>query len=158
MSDSKLNSLFSSLETQANQLNLVAESANQALETTENRLVKLNVGIELWHSQPIDLSGSTNLNDTSTEILTLFGFAKIGGKWCLAMKKVRQESGFYEGDIGCPYTNKYIEMAPVTLLSQSRNLRLNALNMLPEFLESLSENLNDLLQELSSTSSKLEVA
>lgn len=159
MTEVNINSLFSSLETQANQLNSVAESANNALEAAQNRLVNLNIGIEHWHPIPLDRSdqtGSTEAHDTSIEIRFLLGFAKVDGKWCLAVKKVRHESGFFEGDMGCPYTNEYLETPAVPLLSQSRNLRLTALNMLPEFLEQLSDHVNNLLQELSNTNSKLQ--
>ena len=159
MTEVNLNSLFSSLETQANQLNSVAESANQALEAAQNRLVNLNIGFEFWHPKPLersDLTGSTKAHDTSTEILSLLGFAKVEGKWCLALKKVRHESGFFEGDMNSPYTNEYLETQPVPLLSQSRNLRLAALNLLPEFLEQLSEQVSNLLKDLSNTNSKLQ--
>ena len=159
MTEVNLNSLFSSLESQANQLNSVAESANQALEAAQTRLVNLNIGVEIWHSKPLDrsdLDGSTNPNDTSIEVLSLLGFSKVDGKWCLALKKVRHESGFFEGDMSCPYTNEYLESPPVPLLNQSRNLRLSALNMLPKFLEEISEYVSNMLQELSNTNSKLQ--
>lgn len=151
MSESNLKCLFSSLKSQANQLNSAAESTNEALELSQEQLRALHIGIEIWFSKPLersDTTGGIQPHDISTEYLTILGFAKIAGKWCLASKKIRQDSGFYEGDIGCPYTNEYLETSPEPLLNQTRHLRLNALKALPDFLAEISEKIDNLLSDL----------
>ena len=158
MSDKDLNSLFSTLESQVNQLNSAAESANTELERAQQRLASLNIAIEIWHTRPLersDVTGGIQLNEISTEIISLLGYAKVDSKWCLAIKKVRCESGFYEGDMNCPFTNKYLESPPTPLLSQSRSLRLNALATIPTFLEEIAEHVNNLLEELPKSKAKL---
>lgn len=160
MKDANLDSLFSSLESQVNRLNSAAEDANGTLEATQQRLVNLNIGIELWFSKPLergDMMGGIKPHEISTEVLSLLGFAKVDGKWCLAIKKVRQESGFFEGDMSCPFTNEYLDSPPTALLSQSRSIRLNALAALPEFLKEISERVSKLLEELPEAKSKLRV-
>ena len=60
-------------------------------------------------------------------------------------------TGFYEGDVGCPYTNEYLERAAEPLLQQSRSLRIKALTVLPEFL-------NHLERQVRETSMQVDIA
>ena len=78
------------------------------------------------------------------------GFSRINGNWVLAIKSIRHVSGFYQGDTDCPFTNEYVDNDPEPLLETSRELRLTALKVLPEFLSGY----NNLVQEINSELAK----
>lgn len=159
MTEVNLESIFSSLETKAARLNEVSDSANQALSTIEKRLSKLNIGLEFWHSEPVDEAdseGDVGPHKTISRVVQLLGLARIGGSWCLALKPVRLVDGFYGGDLNCPYQNQFADGPPVALLSSSRKLRLAALKMMPNFLSELSRYIATAATEIEETTSKLE--
>ena len=159
MTEVNLNSIFSSLESQAAELNSASDTANQALADAEKRLVALNIGMEIWCPRPLECAeaeGGTGPYETIVEVVNLLGFARAEGKWCLAVKQVRRVSGFFEGDTNCPYTNEFLETPPAPLLKQSRSLRISALEALPEFLAQITEHVQSKVQEISVAASKLQ--
>lgn len=159
MAEVNLNSIFSSLESQAAELSSASDIANQALADAEKRLVALNVGIEIWYPKPLgcaDAVGGTGPSETIAEVIDVLGFARAEGKWCLAVKQVRRVSGFFDGDTNCPYTNEFLVTSPAPLLKQSRSLRINALEALPEFLSQITEHVRSKVQEISIATSKLQ--
>jgi len=158
MTETNLSSIFSSLETQANALNRASDTANQTLIDAEEKLIALNIGVELWFPKALestDVEGSINLHDTTEHIEDVLGFARIDGKWCFAVKKLKRVTGFYDGDINCPYENVYLEAKPAPLLKQSRVLRINAIEVLPEFLEQVLTQVTDKLERLNESTERL---
>ena len=158
MTETNLSSIFSSLESQANSLNRASDSANKTLIDAEEKLVALNVGAELWYPKALestDAEGGINPHETTEYVEDILGFARVEGKWCFAVKKVKRVSGFYEGDMNCPYENKYIEAKPSPLLKQSRNIRISAIEILPEFLEQILEHVTQRLEKLNEATEKL---
>lgn|SRR5262245_1061994 len=137
----KLASVLGSFEAAASRLNEESNSVNTLLAKIEGQLVSANAGIETWLTgQPLsssDASGSTEGETAWTE--QCLGFAKLNGKWCLAVKSIRVVSGFFEGDTNCPYTNKYVNNSPVPLAQAPRALRIAALELLPELIKQLTE-------------------
>ena len=87
MTEVNLDSIFSSLQNSATQLNEASETANAALAEAEARLVALNIGIEVWHPTPLAVADSEygrGPYETSEEVVDLLGFARVKGKWRLA--------------------------------------------------------------------------
>jgi len=158
MTKNNLSSIFSSLESQANALNRASDTANQTLIDAEEKLISLNIGVEQWFPKALestDADGGINPHETTEHIEDILGFARVEGKWCFAVKKIKRVSGFYEGDMGCPYENQYIEAKPAPLLKQSRSLRINAIEVLPEFLEQILEHVSQKLEKLNEVTEKL---
>ena len=102
-----------------------------------------------------DAKGGIGLDQTTEYFADLLGFARVEGKWCFAVKKVKRASGFFEGDSSCHFEKEYEESSPVALLKQSRNLRVNALEVIPEFLEQILDHVTQKVEKLTDVSEKL---
>ncbi|GKW34031.1 hypothetical protein PEC730217_28110 [Pectobacterium carotovorum subsp. carotovorum] len=153
MSNTNFENLFSALSDSASILNTHSDSCNKIIKDTQDRLVSLNIGLEYWLNNPIfrsDQKGDIGANDNSTEIIKRFGFSRLNGNWMLSVKTVRCVSGFYQGEMDCPYTNEYVDKEPEPLLDAPREIRLTALKYLPEFLDGY----NQLVQKLNSDLAK----
>jgi len=131
---------LSELERKAQRLNQASDSLNLILSQVEERLVHANVGVEVWLRKALastDSEGSTHGETTwSSQFL---GFAKLNGRWCLAIKPTRFASGFFEGDTNSPYQNEYSDGAPIPLSKASRDLRIAAVEVLPDLINLLAE-------------------
>ena len=95
-----LESVFPALETQATRLNEASDHANRVLTALEQRLVNLNIGLEVWYPKPLDTTvseGDFGPHETSSRVIQVVGLARVDGKWCLAVKPIRVVSGFYQG-------------------------------------------------------------
>lgn len=146
-----IQSLAPSLAAKAARLNAASDTANQVLTNVERHLVDLNLGVEVWFDQPIDsteLEGDVGANSISKRVVQLLGFAKVVGKWSLAVKPMRLESGFFEGDMNCPFENKYSDGAPVSLLRASRAIRFAAVAVLPQFMEQVEARVDRILESM----------
>ena len=153
MTEVTLDNAFSALEKLAKNLNDSSDEVNRALADSETKLVSLNIGLEIWYPQELDrrdATGSMRPNEVIDHVSDVLGFARVGGKWCLAVKRVTVATGYYEGDPECSYTNEYLDRAPEPLLRQSRNLRIKALTILPDFLKHIAN-------QVSETSKKVEI-
>lgn len=147
--------LFSSLEDSANSLNSFSDECNQLIEKVEKRLISLNIGLEFWYEDESiyrgDLTGNAGRNTISTHIVKQLGFCRINGSWALAVKTVRCESGFYQGDLGCPFENRYKEEEPIRLSGVSRELRINSVAILTSFLSEYNRFVRDKVSEIEKT-------
>ncbi len=135
MADAELSPLLSSIETTAKALNEVSNSLNSKLNAVEQRLNAMNLGVEVWLPEALTVSdkeGSTFGQKVWTE--HRLGYAKVAGKWCFAVKRMRFMSGFYEGNVEQPYQEEYLDDGPIPLAQASRELRREALLRLPELL------------------------
>ena len=146
-----VNDIFKTLESQSKELNLAAEKANKLLEDTQRRLADLNTGIEVWCNWPLqegEATGSSRPDKMQKQISTYFGYAKVGGNWVLAIKDIREESGFYEEDTGQPFSNDFLARGPSPILEQSRTIRLKAAGILPKLLDRILKDQRTLIQKL----------
>lgn len=153
MNDKNIENLFSTLSSNASILNSQSDSCNKKIKDSQERLISLNIGLEYWLDNPIfrsDQKGDIGANDNSTEIIKRLGFYRLNGNWMLAVKNVRCVSGFYQGDMDCPYTNEYVDKEPEPLLDAPREIRLAALKYLPDFLDGY----NNLVQKLNAELAK----
>jgi hypothetical protein len=139
MAEASLATLISKFTDTAGRLNTASDSVNSVLRTVEDRLVQANGGVEAWLRSALtstDAEGSTR--GETVWISTFLGFAKLDSEWGLAVKLIRFVSGFFEGDTSCPYQNEYKAGEPVRLLKSSREIRIAALEKLPELIELLT--------------------
>jgi hypothetical protein len=139
-----------------NELSRLAEKLNQESDAFTTRLAslneklnKLNLGVEVWlERSPLSdqLTAGNPMRDTNEQ--TLLGFAKTPDGWGLAVKDVRIERGYYENDLDCPWNCTYEVSQPKLLLKSSRQLRLKAASALPLLLEDIKEKAEQVLAQI----------
>src|SRR2546425_8611125 len=135
-----LASRLASLEATAAQLNRASDSINGIINAVEKQLSAANVGLEVWLRPPLtqtDAQGFTGLERETVWTEDRLGYAKVNGKWCIAVKDVRVHTGRFEGDTSCPYTNECVDGMPIPLTQASRETRIAALDRLPDLIEAL---------------------
>ena len=158
MTSSNLSALFQSLDSSAAELNQISDAVNTSLETIEKKLISLNIGFDIWCPKTVsnrDLTGGAGLKEITKEIIGYFGFATVDGRWCLSYKQIRRESGFFEGYEDQPFANEYAEGQVATLMKQSREIRTNALEAMPEFLELVVEKIQDKARRIAEAKQQL---
>jgi hypothetical protein len=158
MVSQNLSTLFQSLDSAATELNQISDSINTSLETVEKKLNSLNIGFDIWHPYPVssrDLIGGASVKQITTEIVGYFGFATVDGRWCLAYKQIRRESGFFEGYEDQPFTNEYSEGQVATLMRQSREIRTNSLEAMPDFLALVVQRMQEKARKLAEAKQQL---
>jgi hypothetical protein len=130
------NNQLAELSHLAQVLNKETDAYSEALSQLENKLKKMNLGIEAW----VNLAESSVSGNPmrSTFWRTMLGFAKTSDGWGFAVKQVRVESGFYENDESCPWENHYDESEPKLLLKASREQRIIAAQRMEYLLKELT--------------------
>ena len=137
MTDVELASLLSELRQTANALNSEMGAVNSIISQVEAQLVGMNLGLECWLDHDLDLiqvghamEPSSDEPDAPFEVIrieTQLGFSKVGGNWCLSVRKAS-------------YTeNRQFESAQdgVKLQDTSRETRIRGLQLLPTLLSKL---------------------
>ena len=142
MATANVDRALEALESHAGRLNRVSDEANEKLVEIENRIVKMNIGMEYWYSPAVkrdDATGTFSREGTSEELIQVLGFARVAGRWCLAIKPIRLVKGYFQGDENCPFEDQYAGGDIVPLLKTSRDLRVAALLVLEDFLARFTE-------------------
>jgi hypothetical protein len=133
-----VSSMLRKFSSAATRLNAESDSVNITIAGIETQLVDANVGLEVWLRQVVTSTDAKGNAHGKSWTATRLGFAKIGNEWCLAVKPVRFDAGFFEGDTSCPYQEEYADGEPMRLLKASRQIRIRALELLPELVEQLT--------------------
>jgi hypothetical protein len=140
MDVANLTVLLSRLSEAAGRLNRASDSINQRIANVEARLVEANIGIDAWLQHPLassEIARSIHGDDSwSSQFL---GYTKVDGEWCLAVKVSRFEHGHFQGDSSARYQNEYKEADPVRLARAPRDIRIAALEQIPELVQLLTE-------------------
>jgi hypothetical protein len=140
----------------AKQLNKVSDEVNLELKNLEDTLNKANIGLTFWfETRPLHQSDTTGDLSSSEYTSDVLGYTRIGGSWCLAVKRLQQVSGYFEGDMSCPFTNVFVITEPESLLKASRDLRLKALQIMPEFLTALNEHIESNVDAIRAATGKV---
>lgn len=134
----KLADALGRLTAAAAQLNSESDTLNATIRSVEDQIVDSQIGLEVWLDRCVASEEGEAHGDTSTWTSQFIGFARLDGDWCLAVKTRRFETGFFEGDTSCPYTNQSAVGKPIPLSQASRQLRIAALTQLPDLLEALA--------------------
>jgi len=128
----KVQSCFRQLTTAAADLNVVSDELGKSITELDNSLKKLNLGISVWVS--FASNDQTNGDWISDEI----GYAKVNGKWGIAIRIVTGNYGWGEDQVREEYV---FNEAP-------RAMRLRAISKIPELLQKLSEKAAEMTKRL----------
>ena len=143
----------------ARQLNAASDQANTILASVEAKLNDAKIGVTFWfEDQPLhqsDAIGDGGLYSLREHTDDYLGYARIDGKWCLAVKRIKHTSGFFEGSTSCPFTESRLVSEPTALLKSARETRLAALRILQVFLERFTEKVSEVLGEIQSAADGL---
>jgi hypothetical protein len=140
VAEADLSQSLAVFESAAQRLNQASDSLNDILSTMEKRLATANAGIEAWGGRALTSSDAEGSVRGQTEwVEQRLGFAKLNGKWCLAVKGLRIVTGFFEGDTSMPYQNEYVADEPSPLLNAARDVRIAALRELPNLIAALTD-------------------
>lgn len=119
----RVRSSFLQLSAAASDLNTISDELGQCVSEIDAALKKLNVGITAW----VDIS--SNEDDDLQYYRERIGYAKVEGKWGIALCTV-------SGSHDCPDEDR----VDIWLFNEApRQLRLEAINKLPNLLQKLSE-------------------
>ena len=150
---------FVELLAAAKQLNKASDRVNIELQNVEKILDGANVGLTFWFEEtPLeqsDATGDVGPYDTRERTSEYLGYARVEGKWKLAVKRARKVDGFYQGDMDCPYTKVFTDGEPTALLKASRDTRLVALRLMPQFLEAFKEKVKQHVAEIEAATGEL---
>jgi hypothetical protein len=130
MSGVEFSYLLSELNESAGELNAGTETVNSVLASVETQLTKMNLGIEVWVPDSLSSIQISEYSYQDTEL----GFAKIGTNWSLAVRVREGKRDPLSGDF-----DWYPLPIPgsTRLLDASRQVRIKALQHIPELLEAL---------------------
>jgi hypothetical protein len=130
MSDVEFSNLLSELNKSASELNAGTERVNSVLASVETQLTKMNLGFEVWVPDSLSSFQISEYRYQDTEL----GFAKTGTDWSLAVRVREGKRDPRSGDFGW-----YPLPIPgsTRLLDASRQVRIKALQHIPELLEAL---------------------
>jgi hypothetical protein len=127
-------------------LNSVTDTYTKSLAEMQATLRKMNLGIKAWVPlSEVSKSGEPMRNKS---IWLELGYAKTREGWGFAVRKVRRERGYYEGELDCPWTDEYIEEDPTPLLKESREVRLEASEQVERLLDELQRRGKELLESV----------
>ncbi len=140
----ELSSLSKKLNKDSNKLNSIISSINESL-------AKLNLGLEVWLTTPVVSDDWKDYDDTSDRVApwceaTILGYTRVEDQWQLTV----QEATLVKLDdrYGNEYNEAKNSRTPIPLLKASREVRLNAMSLLPMLLDELKRRGEELLQEI----------
>jgi len=147
-----MNQIFESLEKTTSRLNETANSANELIRSANERLAAIGAGVAYYSTECVLREESRSLLDANTECQVDVGcesyalaYAKIYGVWQLGVRNLHYTSA------ASGYAGNYdlVGWDDEPLLSADRELRIKAVNMLPEFLQEYTAYIEKLADELS---------
>ncbi len=149
-----LSAVLSSVDSASKRLNKVSNNANAVLRTIEKRLQGANIGFDVWWDKALTRHQSADIRNEETHcwITDTLGFARVDHEWCLAVQRMRNSNVIFEGE---DMHINALDGPPVALLRAKRNLRLAALNVMPEFLAYLAKQVEGAATDLEKAASSL---
>jgi hypothetical protein len=128
MVDAKIHACLASFSEAAQSLRQISDDLNTLILTVEAALIDANVGLEVWVRQP--LSEMSKEEGRGTPFWRQLGFAKVNGKWCLAVRELIGTPEEYDEEYPCSR-----EETP--LLQASRYDRIASLRLLPALIKAV---------------------
>ena len=129
---------LSELTPLAKELNQTTDEINSIISTVNEKLAALNLGVEAWLDPSTtskipaaDMTVTTHLQTASMPVL---GYAKLEDAWQLAIK---EEKIIYQWNDDAREEEEVSEDSYRPLLKASREVRLRALEQLPQLLDAL---------------------
>jgi len=138
-----------------------SDTLNEVITSTNEKLAKLNLGIEDWLIDPIEADDAYFLDDEERKFprrdAILLGYCKFDDGWALATKRVTlvTKSNRYSGE-------EHEEVLTATnitsLLASPRSIRTKAMRLIPRLLDAIktdAEHLLDFIENAEKTAEKL---
>jgi hypothetical protein len=142
--------VFARLSKAADQLNSETDTLNQVLESVDERMGAMNIGVPCWDDDVLDLEPE---DDPKVSHGYRIGYAKLGDGWHLVAQCIRVEEVVNDFDekeqVKDPYGN------PFPLLDGPRILRLEALYRIEPLLERISQLVESFVEQIGDAKDRL---
>jgi hypothetical protein len=119
-------------------LNQKSDTLNAVITSFNEKLAKLNLGVEAWLDEPITAEDPYFLGDDQKKRfprreVVLLGYCKLDDRWALAIKRATllTKPDYINGD-ECEEILTASDIAP--LLTAARTVRTNAMRLIPRLL------------------------
>jgi hypothetical protein len=142
----EINNHVAQLSSLAETLNQETDTYTESLTQLEKKLRQMNLGVEAW--VPLKENNRSGNPKRQSTMMTMLGYAKTSDGWGFALRDVRVECGFYQGDADCPWEDHYDEGEPKLLLKSSRELRILAARYIGDLLVALQAAGNESVKAL----------
>lgn len=126
-------------------LNESSDTLTEALTQINDKLNTMNIGLTVWldggpslSTRLIEKPKGTAGDVYTVESKEILGYTKTKIGWGLAVKSIRVEHGYFEGDRNSPFANP-IEGEIKPLLDSTRDLRIAAIELLPKIIGLLKD-------------------
>ncbi len=131
------------LEPLSKRLNAASDELTQALQTVQERLNALGIGVEIWLAESVTESAWSDVLDSREEptgerqyVATELGYGRHGDGWALLVRNRRYVEG--TDDRGFATTTAYDdEQRETALLKASRAVRVAAVPLIPKLLDEI---------------------
>jgi hypothetical protein len=137
------------LEPLAQRLKAAQDDLNQALQTIQDRLNALGIGVEVWLEEELDSTDWRSVSNTSREYTaSQLGYGRVGDGWALLVRTRRivetldPSGGGYEDAITDTYDGND---SAKPLLRASRAVRANAVPLIPRLVEAIEREATKLI-------------
>jgi len=130
--------LLSKLSRRATELNSISDSLSKQIEVLEGQLKQLNLGVTAWARV------NHTYDDEGGECITEIGYSRFRSRWGIALRSCYIE----------PSHEEHEEMWPFT--DGPRQLRIDAVDKIPELLEQLDTEAEKMISALSAKVKKVE--
>jgi hypothetical protein len=143
-------------------LNKKSDSLNRIISSVNEKLEKMNIGLEVWlEDSPLESSDPEyNDRDENMEFpirdVELLGYCRIDGKWMLAVKSARMARD--RNNWGQEYDEVKSSTQLRPLLDTNRTIRTEAMRAIPELIEEIKKealNALDSIEEAEKAAEKL---
>ena len=131
-----IKSAFDKLTIAAKSLNGESDRLSKIVSDLEAPLKKLNVGLVTW----VDIQPSSSSFDGTERYTNQIGYAKIGGKWCIALRSVTEFCNGADDDV-----------EEWSFYDAPRYLRLKAVDCIPKLLVALGDEAEKFTSKITET-------
>lgn len=145
---------ISDLHELSGKLNDASDRVNGVLRDAEERLQKLNLGIEVG-SPSILYNNSYRDKQENVQVIQRLSWGRYKGTWKLLLKTVKLRHGFFQGDDNSPYCDTE-SVACDPILEANRDLRFAAVGHLESLISEIKKTGKEML-EAAEKASKIEV-
>ena len=142
---------LSALTDVSRKLNLKSDKLNEVINSINEKLEKLNIGVEAFLAEPIEADDPYYMPDDEEDKFprrdaVLLGYCRFDDDWQLATKNVTLVKDVNRFGVEYERTLSVDRRAP--LLNASRYIRANAMRLIPNLLDLIKREAEDLLQAI----------
>ncbi len=139
----------------AKRLNAESDQFNKTIQTIQDRLNALGIGLETWVDEPLSESDWREQLDRDDEPnglrecdLTELGYGRTDEGWALLVR-VRRMVESPHSAYSTPETRDfYQDRNPYTLLRAPRELRIRAVELLPKLIDTIKQKAEEAIERL----------